>query len=94
MLETTALGAAIAAGFAIGVWDTFDELKNINKAGKTEFHPKITKEESKEKFSRWSKAVEMCKGWLWMRHFEKLQESKRKILQLPGASMVVHIPRT
>lgn len=64
MLETTALGAAIAAGFAVGVWETFDELKNINIAGKTEFHPKITKEESKEKFSRWSKAVEMCKGWL------------------------------
>lgn len=28
MLETTALGAAIAAGFAIGVWETFDELKS------------------------------------------------------------------
>ncbi|KAK6607694.1 glycerol kinase [Botrytis cinerea] len=64
MLETTALGAAIAAGFAVGVWETFDELKNINTVGKTEFHPKITPEESKEKFSRWTKAVEMCKGWL------------------------------
>ncbi|TGO52208.1 hypothetical protein BOTNAR_0331g00040 [Botryotinia narcissicola] len=64
MLETTALGAAIAAGFAVGVWETFDELKNINTIGKTEFHPKITPEESKEKFSRWTKAVEMCKGWL------------------------------
>ncbi|KAJ8067010.1 hypothetical protein OCU04_004389 [Sclerotinia nivalis] len=64
MLETTALGAAIAAGFAVGVWETFNELKNINTVGKTVFHPKITQEESKEKFSRWSKAVEMCKGWL------------------------------
>ncbi|EDO02841.1 hypothetical protein SS1G_05318 [Sclerotinia sclerotiorum 1980 UF-70] len=64
MLETTALGAAIAAGFAVGIWKTFNELKNINTVGKTVFHPKITPEESKERFSRWSKAVEMCKGWL------------------------------
>jgi glycerol kinase len=64
MLETTALGAAIAAGFAVGVWETFDELKNINTAGVTKFTPKISAEESAKKFGRWEKAVEMCKGWL------------------------------
>ena len=30
MRETTALGAAIAAGFASGVWKSFDELKQVN----------------------------------------------------------------
>ena len=37
MRETTALGAAIAAGFAVGVWKSFDELKGISirKAGFT-----------------------------------------------------------
>ena len=64
MLETTALGAAIAAGFAVGVWNNFDELKNINTAGVTTFMPKISKEERDKKFGRWTKAVEMCKGWL------------------------------
>ncbi|PQE04869.1 glycerol kinase protein [Rutstroemia sp. NJR-2017a BBW] len=64
MLETTALGAAIAAGFAVGVWKTFEELKNVNTAGVTTFNPQIAREESEEKFSRWSKAVEMCRGWL------------------------------
>ena len=29
MRETTALGAAIAAGFAVDVWKNFDELKEI-----------------------------------------------------------------
>lgn len=64
MLETTALGAAIAAGFAVGVWESFDELKNINTAGVTIFKPKITTAQSAKKFKRWERAVEMCKGWI------------------------------
>ena len=63
MLETTALGAAIAAGFAVGVWESFEELKNINTAGVTTFKPKISAEESAKKFGRWEKAVAMCRGW-------------------------------
>lgn len=63
MLETTALGAAIAAGFAVGVWESFEELKNINTTGVTTFKPKISAEESAKKFGRWEKAVEMCRGW-------------------------------
>jgi glycerol kinase len=64
MLETTALGAAIAAGFASGVWETFDELKNVNTAGTTKFTPKIEKEEREKRFAKWEKAVEMCRGWV------------------------------
>lgn len=63
MLETTALGATIAAGFAIGVWQSFDELKNVNTAGVKTFQPKINKEERERRFGRWEKAVEMCRGW-------------------------------
>ena len=63
MLETTALGAAIAAGFAIGVWQNFDELKNVNTAGVKTFTPKISAQEKDRKFARWQKAVEMCRGW-------------------------------
>ncbi|KAG4434445.1 hypothetical protein IFR05_010085 [Cadophora sp. M221] len=63
MLETTALGAAIAAGFAIGVWSSFEELKNVNTAGTTIFKPKISAKEKDRKFRRWEKAVQMCRGW-------------------------------
>lgn len=63
MLETTALGAAIAAGFAIGVWQNFEELKNVNTAGTTIFEPKISAQEKDKKFARWEKAVQMCRGW-------------------------------
>ncbi len=63
MRETTALGAAIAAGFAEGVWKDFDELKEINQSGRTVFKPQISDEESAKMYNRWSKAVEMSKGW-------------------------------
>ena len=64
MLETTALGAAIAAGFAIGLWKSFEELRNINTTGTKIFEPKISEEERDAKFKRWEQAVEMCRGWV------------------------------
>lgn len=64
MRETTALGAAIAAGFAAGIWKQFDELKDVNQKGRTVFEPDISPRESAKMFKKWEKAVEMCKGWL------------------------------
>lgn len=64
MRETTALGAAIAAGFAVGVWKNFDELKEVNTAGETVFEPKMDPKDSGRMWKRWERAVTMCKGWL------------------------------
>ncbi|KAI4274098.1 MAG: hypothetical protein LQ337_004180 [Flavoplaca oasis] len=64
MRETTALGAAIVAGFAVDVWKEFNELKEINKEDRTIFKPQISQEDSGKMYSRWTKAVEMSKGWL------------------------------
>lgn len=64
MRETTALGAAIAAGLAVKVWDSFDDLAMVNMEGKTIFKPELKKQESDKRFSRWQKAVEMSRGWL------------------------------
>ena len=64
MRETTALGAAIAAGFAVGIWKEFDELKTINKEDRTIFKPQISKRKSNAMFLHWSHAVEMSKGWV------------------------------
>ena len=63
MRETTALGAAIAAGFAVGTWKSIEELKDVNTHGSTVFRPAISKEDSSKRFERWTKAVEMSKGW-------------------------------
>ncbi|KAJ5584322.1 Glycerol kinase [Penicillium hispanicum] len=64
MRETTALGAAIAAGLAVGLWRNFTELRNINRAGGAVFEPSITREESARRFGEWEKAVRMSKGWV------------------------------
>lgn len=63
MRETTALGAAIAAGFAVGVWKSFDELKSINQDGRTYFEPKMEHERSEAMYRKWDKAVKMSSGW-------------------------------
>jgi glycerol kinase len=63
MHETTALGAAIAAGLAVGVWKDIDEIKKVNTEGQTVFEPKITRKESDARFEQWTKAVGMSKGW-------------------------------
>lgn len=64
MRETTALGAAIAAGFAVGVWKKFDELKHINMDGRYYFKPQIDEKKSAKMYKTWTKAVEMSRGWL------------------------------
>ena len=64
MRETTALGAAIAAGFAADVWKEFDELKEINREHRTIFKPSISKDASDKMYTRWERAVEMSRGWL------------------------------
>ncbi|KAF2739595.1 glycerol kinase [Polyplosphaeria fusca] len=64
MRETTSLGAAIAAGFAVDIWKEFDELKEINQKDRMIFEPNISKDESTKMFKKWGRAVEMCRGWL------------------------------
>jgi glycerol kinase len=64
MRETTALGAAIAAGLAVGMWRNFAELRDINRAGGTVFEPQVTREESSVKLGVWEKAVQMSRGWV------------------------------
>jgi glycerol kinase len=64
MRETTALGAAIASGLAVGVWKNLDELKDINTVGGTVFEPKLSKEDANKKFERWENAVKACSGFV------------------------------
>jgi glycerol kinase len=53
MRETTSLGAAIAAGFAVDIWKHFDELKEINQKDKKIFEPAISKQERATMFKKW-----------------------------------------
>ena len=61
-LETTALGAAMLAGLAVGMWDGLDELRTIWKS-RTTFQPEMSKEWVEQKVAKWHKAVERCLAW-------------------------------
>ncbi|CAI6097969.1 unnamed protein product [Clonostachys chloroleuca] len=63
MRETTALGAAIAAGLATGVWEELEDLREVNRKGRTVFEPKIDSLRRDEERAKWEKAVRMCRGW-------------------------------
>jgi glycerol kinase len=60
-IETTALGAAVAAGMAPGVevW----KVDPAKKAKSDVFAPKISKEERNLRFARWNEAVCRSKAW-------------------------------
>ncbi|KAI9788368.1 MAG: Glycerol kinase [Peltula sp. TS41687] len=66
MRETTALGAAIAAGLALGLWKGLDELKELfgKRQDISVFHPSISAQECERIYSRWERAVSMARGWI------------------------------
>lgn len=63
MRETTAFGAAIAAGLAVGVWKDIHELDNVNSEAVTTFETHLTAKEREEKHKVWRKAVEASLHW-------------------------------
>ncbi len=60
--ETTALGAAYAAGLAVGFWSGTDELA-ANWAEDTRWHPQMEPARRAELLRRWSQAVERTLDW-------------------------------
>ena len=58
MVETTALGSAVAAGLAVGVWTGTDDprLANVTAAEKS-FSPSIEAAERDKRFKQWMRAV-------------------------------------
>jgi glycerol kinase len=61
--ETTALGAAYAAGLAVGFWKSTDELReNWNESQR--WQPSWSNEQREEGYGRWKKAVERTLDWV------------------------------
>lgn len=62
MSESSALGAAIAAGLGVGVWATLDDVKaDIGREvteDAREFRPSMPQEEADAKFAEWQSAVQ------------------------------------
>ncbi|HID83986.1 MAG TPA: glycerol kinase [Anaerolineaceae bacterium] len=61
--ETTSLGAAYAAGLAVGFWDNLDDLRANWQVDRT-WEPKMGEEERQRLYKGWLKAVERTFNWV------------------------------
>jgi glycerol kinase len=61
--ETTALGAAYAAGLSVGFWSNFDELCQNWGIGR-EWTPNMPDETRTELYASWKKAVQRTLNWM------------------------------
>lgn len=61
--ETTALGAAYAAGLAVGYWTQLDELR-VNWAKEKEWIPDMAEGQRRSLLANWKKAVQRSFGWV------------------------------
>ena len=61
--ETTALGAAYAAGLAVGYWSGLDELRT-NWQEECRWTPKMNDQERNRQLRNWKKAVTKTFGWV------------------------------
>ncbi len=61
--ETTALGAAYAAGYAVGFWNDKSEMKRNWKEDKTWYPDKMSKAGT-DSFAQWKKAVTRTFDWI------------------------------
>ncbi len=61
--ETTSLGAAYAAGLAVGFWEDLDDLRQ-NWQVDREWHPQMDEATRERLYQGWRKAVERTFGWV------------------------------
>jgi len=61
--ETTALGAAYAAGLAVGFWSSTDEIRAKWSVGHT-WQPAMDAQHREELFASWKKAVTKTFDWM------------------------------
>ena len=61
--ETTALGAAYAAGLAVGFWNSTDELRE-NWHESQRWQPTWSAEQRESGYGRWKKAVQRTLDWM------------------------------
>lgn len=63
VIETTALGAALLAGLAVGVWKDMDEIRRVWARDLT-LEPQMTDEQRSKVLAGWHKAVKRSMNWI------------------------------
>lgn len=62
VIETTALGAAFAAGLGVGVWSSTEEIAALWQE-EHRYEPRMPEAERSEKYRLWQKALTRSFGW-------------------------------
>ncbi len=62
IIETTAMGAAFAAGLGVGYWDSLDEIAALARVDRT-WEPQLPADERERGYAEWNRAVERSYGW-------------------------------
>lgn len=62
LVETTAVGAAHAAGLASGVWQDLDEVAGLWREGKR-WEPAMSARDRDQLLGRWDQAIQRSLGW-------------------------------
>ena len=85
MRESTALGSALLAGCALGLfgWDLSDlrTLDRVNTANVDVFEPEISEQQRVKMIKGWERAVERAKKW---HTAEEEDEAEREFEQADG----------
>ncbi len=63
VIETTALGAAYAAGLAVGYWTSTDDI-SANWGVDKRWHPAMEEDRRAVLYGKWNKAVSRSLGWI------------------------------
>jgi len=62
IIETTAMGAAYLAGYAVGLWQSLAELQEKRRVDRV-FHARLSTEERQERYRSWHRAVALARDW-------------------------------
>ncbi|CAN0465729.1 unnamed protein product [Ectocarpus sp. 8 AP-2014] len=87
MSETTALGAAFAAGLAVGVWEDIDDLSKTWALGQ-EYEATMAAEKRDMLLWNWQRAVERSLGWEVTERNAKEDEGGGNIASAAAAAAV------
>jgi glycerol kinase len=70
IMETTAMGAAFAAGLAVGFWRDMDEIKELWSVAAT-FTPSMKEAQRANNWNGWQKAISKSLDWVEEEDFDE-----------------------
>ena len=81
--ETTAMGAAFAAGLAVGFWKNTEEIKALWNEEQI-FTPKMLEVEREKNWAGWKKAITKSLDWIELEEDDNFLDAEESFLTQSG----------